>query len=139
MASRFPTVEEHSLQRNSLIAVVDDDAGMCEAIAELLEVLGFETAQFSSAESFLASSAADAFDCLVSDIRMPGMDGFELGRRIAMLAPELPVIFVSSIDDEHARSMALRVGGVAFLRKPLDPDEFQRKIELALGRAGGAS
>lgn len=120
------------MQRNHLIAVVDDDAGMCDAIAELLEVMGFDSARFPSGEAFLLELAGRRFDCLVSDVRMPGMDGFELGRRTAALAPEVPVIFVSSIDDEQARSRASRVGGIAFLRKPLDPDTLQQALELAL-------
>lgn len=134
--SRFPFFEEHSLQRSHLIAVVDDDAGMCDAIAELLEVLDFDSDRFSSAEAFLDALAQRSFDCLISDIRMPGMDGLELGRRTAMLAPGMPVILVSSMSDEHVRSRASRVGAVAFLRKPLNADQLQVEVERALRGAG---
>lgn len=123
------------MQHIPLIAVVDDDAGMCDAIAELLEVLDFETARFSSGQEFLAKLAHRRFDCLVSDIRMPGMDGYELGRRVAAIAPGLPVIFVSSSEDELERVRASRSGASAFLRKPLDADEFKFQIDLALQRA----
>ena len=121
------------MQRNPLIAVVDDDPGMCDAIAELLEVLDFESARFSCAEDFLADLIQRRFDCLVSDVRMPGIDGYELGRRVAALATELPVIFVSSSDVELTRVRALGTGR-AFLRKPLDADEFKRQVDNALGR-----
>ncbi len=124
------------MQLSYLIAVVDDDVGMCDAIAELLEVLDFDSARFSSAEAFLEALAERTFDCLISDIRMPGMDGLELGRRTAALAPGMPVILVSSMSEEHMRSRASRVGAVAFLRKPLDADELQIQVERALRGAG---
>ncbi|MDF0489954.1 response regulator [Sphingomonas sp. H39-1-10] len=132
--SRFPAFEEHRLQRSHLIAVVDDDAGMCDAIAELLEVLEFDSDQFSSAEAFLSALAERSFDCLISDIRMPGMDGLELGWRTAILVPEMPVIFVSSMDNEQVRRKASRLGAVAFLRKPIDVDQLQLQVERALRR-----
>jgi len=122
------------LQRNPLIAVVDDDPGMCDAIAGLLEVLDFDSARFSSAEDFLVGLALRRFDCLVSDIRMPGIDGCELGLRLQVVAPQLPVIFVSSSEEELGRARAMGVGGSAFMRKPLDPEEFKRQIDTVLLR-----
>ncbi|MFB0871972.1 MULTISPECIES: response regulator [unclassified Sphingobium] len=123
------------MQHIPLIAVVDDDAGMCDAIAELLEVLGFETARFRSGQEFLSKLAQMRFDCLVSDIRMPGMDGYELGRRVAAIAPATPLIFVSSSEDELDRVRALGSGASAYLRKPLNAEDFKRQIDLALERA----
>ncbi|MGF7155425.1 response regulator [Novosphingobium gossypii] len=130
-----PLVKELRLQRNPLIAVVDDDAGMCDAIAELLELLEYESVRFSSGSEFLSDLEKRRFDCLVSDVRMPGMDGCELGRRVTALVPELPIIFVSSSEDELGRVRASRAGGYAFLRKPLDADEFKLQIDLSLERA----
>ncbi len=123
------------MQPIPIIAVVDDDPGMCDAIAELVEVLDFDSARYTSPEDFLADLADRRFDCVVSDVRMPVMDGFELARHLARIAPTLPVIFVSSIDDETTYRNVERAGGIAFLRKPLDIDDFQRCIVQALERA----
>lgn len=75
------------------------------------------------------------FDCLVSDIRMPGIDGFELGRRTAAIAPGLPVIFVSSFNDELTKARAKRAGGAAFMAKPLDAEAFHALLSDALGQS----
>lgn len=120
------------MQRTPLIAVVDDDAAMCDAIAEMLEVMDFDCVRFSGAAAFLGALAMARFDCLVSDVRMPGMDGFELARGTAALAPDLPILFVSSIDDATVRGRAARAGVRGFLRKPLDPIVFAQALDLAL-------
>lgn len=107
---------------------------MCDAIAELVEVLDFRSARFLSALRFLEELEPERFDCLVSDVRMPGMDGFELGRRASAIAPGLPIIFVSSFDDEVTRSQAARVGAAAFLCKPVDADALLENLNAALDR-----
>lgn len=127
-------LEELRLQYEPLIAVVDDDPGVCDAIAELLEVLDYDSARFSSAEAFLADVSKRQFACVISDVRMRGMDGVELGRRLASLLPKLPIIFVSSDDDELARARAARTDAVAFLRKPLDIEKFEHQLDRALKR-----
>ncbi|WP_232493133.1 response regulator [Novosphingobium kaempferiae] len=122
------------MSRNRLIAVVDDDPGMCDAIGEMVEALDFDSARFLSAEGFLAEAQVRDFDCLVTDIRMPGTDGFELARRVAQIAPALPVILISSIDDEMTRRKVGRVGGTAFLRKPCDAETFLTCVTNAMDR-----
>lgn len=121
------------MQRNPLIAVVDDDPSMRDAIAELLEVLDFDSAVFATADEFLAVVEEGGFACLVSDVRMPGTDGFNLVRQLARIAPELPVIFVSSIDDASTIRRAEQAGAIAFMLKPLDPDELEGWLSKALG------
>lgn len=122
------------MSRNRLIAVVDDDPGMCDAIGEMVEALDFDSARFLSAERFLLEVQVRAFDCLVTDIRMPGTDGFELARRVVEIAPGLPVILISSIDDQITRRSVARVGGAAFLPKPFDADTFLTCLANAMDR-----
>lgn len=123
------------MSRNRLIAVVDDDPAMCDAIAEMVEVLDCDSARFLLAEPFLAEMAVRDFDCLVTDIRMPGMDGFELAARVAKIEPFLPVIFISAIDDEVTQRNVIRAGGAAFLRKPFDGETFLNCVIRVMDRA----
>lgn len=116
-------IKELALPQTPIIAVVDDDPGMCEALAELLEVSGYVSVQYHGGHAFLVDLGHRDFDCLVTDISMPGLDGFELGRIVSERAPRLPIIFVSSLDGEIIRRKALNVGQFYF-SKPIDADEF---------------
>jgi len=87
---------------------------------------------FASAEAVLASGTLGQAGCLVSDVRMPGMDGLELQRRVRVECPKLPVILISAHTDEQVRQRALREGAVAFLYKPFDGEELLRVIETAV-------
>jgi len=98
------------------IAVVDDDSSMRTGLERLLQAHGFATEVFPSAEAFLG--AASAADCLVLDIHLGGMGGFELRRRLAGSGSTLPVIFMTAFDDDSTRSEAAKAGCVAYLRKP---------------------
>jgi two-component system, LuxR family, response regulator FixJ len=117
-----------------VIAVVDDDEAMREAISELLEVLALPYRTFDAAEAFLAAYAPGAFDCLVTDVRMPGISGLELQRRLKSLGSTMPVIIVTSSDDPLARFSALENGAFAYLGKPLKAEIFIRHLMAALGR-----
>lgn len=102
--------------RRKIVAVVDDDASMRIGLERLLQARGFETELFPSAEAFLAS--ASAADCLLLDIHLGGMGGFELHRRLSGAGSRLPVIFMTAFDDDAAREEAVSLGCVAYLRKP---------------------
>src|SRR5579863_6978394 len=79
-----------------IVAAVDDDFRIRESIASLLESAGYAPALFSSAEQFLGSGTLAAATCVITDVRMPGMDGIELQRRIRLERPTLPVILISA-------------------------------------------
>jgi FixJ family two-component response regulator len=115
-----------------LVVGVDDDFRLRESLKSLLESAGYAAAVYASAEEFLQSGSLARANCLVTDVRMPGMDGVELQRRIRLQRPELPVIFISAHQDEEARKRALDEGATKFLYKPFDGGELLRTIEGAL-------
>ena len=88
---------------------------------------------FESAEEFLSASNSQQADCLILDIRMPGMNGFELQRELSTSNRELPVIFITAHGSDHeVRARALRAGAVDYLLKPLKEDEVLNAIDAAL-------
>jgi FixJ family two-component response regulator len=115
-----------------LVVGVDDDFRLRESLKSLVESAGYAAAVYSSAEEFLQSGALAGATCLVTDVRMPGMDGIELQRRIRLERPELPVVFISAHQDDEARKRALDEGATSFLYKPFDGAELLRVIEAAV-------
>lgn len=118
-----------------LIAVVDDDLAMREALADLLEVYDFRCATFGSAGSFMAAHATTFFDLLITDLNLVGESGLDLQRRIRSIDPDLPVILISAQTDPTVRSEALRSGALAYLVKPVDDQVLHRHLVSALTRA----
>jgi FixJ family two-component response regulator len=115
-----------------VVVSVDDDFRVRESIERLVESAGYAASVFSSAEEFLQSGTLARAICLVTDVRMPGMDGIELQRCIRLDRPELPVIFISAHHDDETRKRALDEGAAGFLYKPFDGGELLRAIEDAL-------
>jgi FixJ family two-component response regulator len=117
---------------NPVVAAVDDDFRVRESIESLLSSAGFTPWIFASAEEFLESGTAASAACLVTDVRMPGIDGLELQRRVRLAHPGLPVIFVSAHNDDETRRRAMCQGAAAFLYKPFDAADLLGAIEKAL-------
>jgi FixJ family two-component response regulator len=118
----------------SLITVVDDDASVRESMSSLLRSLGHVVHEFGSGEELVASVALDQTACVISDVRMPGMSGLELQRRLALSHPRLPVILMTAhASDEDVRLRALKDGAAEYLTKPLDEETVLRAIETVLG------
>src|SRR5262249_12664627 len=115
-----------------VISVVDDDTSFRRATARLIHSLGHAVASFGSAEEFLQSGRIDETACLVSDVKMPGMDGIELQSRLRQQGCRLPVIFITAHPDTKARSRALAWGASAFLSKPFHADELIACLDRAL-------
>jgi len=101
-----------------LVTVVDDDEAVREALESLLKSVGFRAGVFASAEGFINSDHLGKTRCLILDVRMPGMSGFELQKRLAAAAIRIPIIFITAHADDAARARALKAGAVAFLSKP---------------------
>jgi FixJ family two-component response regulator len=118
------------------IAIVDDDGAVRDALSRLLDSAGLPAEAYASAEEFLASSARARTACLILDVRMPGMDGFGLQRRLAETGWTRPIIFISADADEDVRERALRVGAAGFFIKPFANDPFIEAIEDAMAKAG---
>ena len=121
-----------------IVAAVDDDFRVRESIESLLESAGYAPVVFSSAEEFLESGTLAAATCVISDVRMPGMNGIELQRRIRVQRPALPVILISAHHDAEARRIAIDEGAVEFLYKPFDAANLIKLVQSALTKAGEA-
>ena len=120
------------MRERSHISVVDDDASVREALANLISSVGYEVELYASAEEFLASTDASTAACLVLDLRMPGMGGLELLRLLAAEGREPPVIVITANGDDEARAESLAAGAVAFLNKPFKEETLLGAIDSAL-------
>jgi len=118
-----------------IVAAVDDDFRVRESIESLLESAGYAPVVFSSAEEFLESGTLAAATCVITDARMPGMDGIELQRRIRLERPTLPVILISAHYNAETRKTAIDEGAVDFLYKPFDGTELLKIIQSAVTNA----
>lgn len=105
-----------------IIAVVDDDIGIREALEGLIQSLGFRAALFKSAEDFLAFAGDSLFACVVVDMRLPGLSGLEFQTLLNQHCVQTPVIFLTSYTDEIIRVRALEGGARYFLAKPIGDD-----------------
>lgn len=119
-----------------LISIVDDDPLVREGLISLMRSAGFATQAFPSAEEFLSLAQRDDIACLILDVRLPGISGFELQSQLATTASNhgLPVIFMTARDDEATRQRALKGGAVAFLPKPVRREALLSAVDLALQR-----
>jgi FixJ family two-component response regulator len=115
-----------------LISVVDDDESVRESLSGLIRSVGFGVMVFASAEEFLTSDRLSDTDCLILDVRMPGMNGLELHRQLATNHFAIPVIFITAHGDEEARARALNGGAVEYLLKPFSEEALLRAIDAAL-------
>jgi FixJ family two-component response regulator len=111
-----------ALPEARLVAIVDDDASVRRSARRLIRSLGHRAEAFGSAEEFLDSGQASETACLILDVRMPGMDGLELQRRLADSDPPIPIVFITARASDEEEDRALRAGAVAFLRKPVDKE-----------------
>lgn len=118
-----------------IVAAVDDDFRIRESIASLLESAGYAPFVFSSGEEFLLSGTLATATCVITDVRMPGMDGIELQRRIKLERPALPVILISAHHDADIRQRAIDEGAIDVLYKPFDGTDLLAIIHSALSNS----
>jgi FixJ family two-component response regulator len=114
------------------VFVVDDDPSVRKALRRLLTSSGFRVGIFCSAAEFLESGAPRQGGCLVLDIHMPGMNGFELQKKLILLGFDLPVVYITGQDTETMRTEALKCGGAAYFAKPFDNDQLVKSVVEAL-------
>ena len=114
------------------LLVVEDDDGMRHAIERLLDAAGFRVASFSSAEELLCGSTASSAACLIFDVHLPGMSGFDLRRVLARTGPAPPVIFITADDTPAAREEAGRLRATAYLPKPFRGRELVAAVSRAV-------
>jgi FixJ family two-component response regulator len=117
-----------------LISIVDDDDSLRNSLNNLLRSVGYRTEGYASAEDFLNSNHLHDTDCLILDVRMPGMSGLNLQRHLIDSNSRVPIVFITSHSDDDARTRALEAGAVAFLSKPCREEKLLEAIDSALNR-----
>ena len=115
-----------------LVSVVDDDESVRESIPELLREVGFDAEAFSSGEAFLASDVLDKTRCVILDVAMPGMSGFEVQNELARRRIEVPIVFITAREDEGVRRRVLSQGAAACLFKPFSERALIDAVNAAL-------
>jgi FixJ family two-component response regulator len=115
-----------------LISVVDDDDSVRESLQGLLESIGFGVETFSSAQAFLDSECLTRTDCLILDVRMPGMRGPDLQRELTRREWDIPIVFITAHGDEDIRPRVLSEGAVDCLLKPFTEEALLKAIHSAL-------
>ena len=125
-----------SVQSAPLIAVVDDDAAFSEGISSLLRSAGYRCATFGSAETFLTSGVAPEIDCILLDIRLPGMNGLDLHLELTRINRAVSVIYVTAVSEEALRRRALSQGAITVLTKTFQDDDLLNAISSALDGQG---
>lgn len=111
------------------IAVIDDDESFREALADSLSSLGYAASGYASAEDYLRAIPAKSFDCVVTDIHMPGLSGLELVQRLAVRGSTTPVVLITARSDANLEAKAIAAGAVGLLRKPFEIKDLLHQIE----------
>ena len=123
-----------------MVFLIDDDESVRKALQRLLRSAGLDVKAFSSAEEFLQSAnLAEKGACIILDIRMPGLTGFDLQEKLASKGIRIPVITVSAFDDAATRERARKLGATAFFRKPVDGEALIDAIHWAIGASKNES
>jgi FixJ family two-component response regulator len=123
-----------TLTKIGIIAIVDDDEPLREALGSVLKAAGFSIDTFASAEEFLNSPNREEIACLILDVRLPGMSGIELQRRLFEAGDATPIIFVTAHGDASLRDVLIKAGAAGFLNKPVRSDSLLREIYAALDK-----
>jgi FixJ family two-component response regulator len=116
-----------------LVAIVDDDEDVRNAVHAVLKSAGLSPRAFASAEEFLGSGKRSETACLISDIEMPGMNGLELQARLAADGGRIPIIFITAYGNTRTRTRAMKAGALDFLEKPFDDEILLERVRTALG------
>src|SRR2546428_4539945 len=118
-----------------IVFVVDDDVSVRESLELLIRCEGWEPQTFASALEFLARPRALVPSCLVLDISLPGLNGLDLQKQVAVERPDLPIIFITGYGDVPKTVQAMKAGAVEFLTKPFDDEVLLNAVRQALERS----
>ena len=127
-------VEKLGPDSKAIVFVVDDDPSMREALESLVRSAGFEVETFASAGDFLDHRKADGPSCLVLDVRLPGLSGLDLQKRIAEANREIPIVFITGHGDVPTSVRGMKAGAVEFLIKPFSDQDLLDAIQQAIKR-----
>jgi FixJ family two-component response regulator len=118
----------------AIVFVVDDDLSVREALGGLIRSAGLRVETFASAQEFLARPRADVPSCLVLDVRLPGLSGLDLQKRLAEVNIEIPIVFITGHGDVPTSVRAMKAGAVEFLTKPFVDQDLLDAIQQAIKR-----
>jgi FixJ family two-component response regulator len=118
----------------AIVFVVDDDAAMRQSLSNLIRSVGLRVEAFASAQEFLRSKRPDVPGCLVLDVRLPGLSGLDLQKRMAEADVEIPIIFITGHGDIPMTVRAMKAGAVEFLTKPFRDQDLLDAVQQALER-----
>jgi FixJ family two-component response regulator len=118
--------------RDPLVAIIDDDEPFRTALVDSLCSLGYGACGFASAEEFVAANGENSCDCIISDIHMPGINGFDLNRLLVSRNSKVPVIMITARTEPRLEAQAVASGAVCLLRKPFDSRALIDCLEKAL-------
>jgi FixJ family two-component response regulator len=121
------------------IAVVDDEAPVRTMLGRLLRLADYEVAAFGCGEDFITSLATRHPDCVILDVHMPGLTGFDVQSRMCAAGIHVPIVFITASDELALDRAALAAGGVRLLRKPFSNDELLEAVGAALQRRPGCA
>ncbi len=121
-------------ETDGVVFVVDDDASLRESLKNLIRSVGLRVEAFHSAQEFLRSKRLDVPGCLVLDVRLPGLSGLDLQKRMAEADVEIPIIFITGHGDIPMTVQAMKAGAVEFLTKPFRDQDLLDAIQEALER-----
>jgi len=127
---------EHGTQ---IVSIVDDDESLRRSLRNLLGSVGLRVETFASAEAFLESNHHDQTGCLVLDLRMPGMNGFDLLTHLSGTGSRIPAVILTAHGDDETRQRSLQAGAVAFLSKPFNGNALIDAVRTALDQGRTAS
>jgi FixJ family two-component response regulator len=130
-----PQHEVGDMSSEIQISIIDDDEQSRDALAGLMQAMGFTIEAFASAVDFLASANVRHTSCLIVDVQMPRMTGTELHGRLVGSGYDIPTILITAYPDGSARTRALGQGVVGYLTKPIDEKVLLGCVESALRRA----
>ena len=117
-----------------VISIIDDDESVREGTMDLFESMGFITVGFPCAADFLSSDHVHDTSCLIADVQMPGMTGFELYNRLVGSGNIIPTILITAYPDDGDQARALRAGVISYLVKPFNYNDLLACVHLALER-----
>ena len=119
---------------DAIVFVVDDDVSVREGLGSLIRSAGLRAETFASAQEFLARPLADLPSCLVLDVRLPGLSGLDLQKRMAEAHLEIPIIFITGHGNVPAAVQAMKAGALEFLTKPFTDRDLLEAIQQAIKR-----
>ena len=120
------------MPRDLEIAVIDDDESFRVALVESLSSLGYRSDGYASGESYIRTAGDKSFDCIVTDIHMPGISGLDLVKRLAAVGSITPVVLITARSDTNLEAKAAAAGAACLLRKPFEINDLIKCIEGAL-------